>query len=99
MTDDIMARLRADGQPLLGGKPMNTQEIHAALDGLDRGRKILQSKSASVVEAAKRGRSLRALARAIGLSPTYLSLCHTGKTALSPGACRRLLDQIGEIRR
>lgn len=73
---------------------MNTQEIHAALDGLDRGRKVLQSKSAAVVEAAKRGRSLRALARDIGLSPTYLSLCGTGRVALSPAACRALLKEI-----
>jgi len=69
-------------------------EIHAALDGLDRGRKVLQSKSASVVEAAKRGRSLRALARDIGLSPTYLSLCGTGRAPLSPAACRLLLKEI-----
>lgn len=74
-------------------------EIRAALDAADTAHTMLARRSHAIIDAAKGERSLRALARAIGLSPTYLSLCHTGKTALSPGACRRLLDQIAEVRR
>jgi len=74
-------------------------EIRAALEAADTAHAMLARRSRAIIDAAKGERSLRALARAIGLSPTYLSLCHTGKTALSPGACRRLLDQIAEVRR
>lgn len=45
------------------------------------------------IEAAKRGRSMRSLARAVGLSPTYLSLVSTGKQNISMSALFALLGE------
>jgi hypothetical protein len=45
------------------------------------------------VEMAKRGRSLRELARATGLSPTYLSLVANGRQRISLYAIHALLCQ------
>lgn len=73
---------------------MNTQEIRNALAAMEKGRLVLHLRSREVVEAALRGRSLRALAREIDISPTYLSLARNGRTALSPQVCRALLSEI-----
>jgi hypothetical protein len=57
-------------------------------------RMVLQgSIGAEAIEAAKRGRSLRSLARAVGLSPTYLSLVSTGKQPISVSALFALLGE------
>ena len=45
------------------------------------------------VKMAKRGRSLRELARATGLSPTYLSLVANGRQRISLYAIHALLCQ------
>jgi len=54
----------------------------------------LEMWSTKAVELARRGRSLRELAEATGLSPTYLSRVSTGAIQISPGA---LLDLLKEM--
>jgi len=54
----------------------------------------LEAWGARAIEIAKRGRSLRELARATGLSPTYLSRVSTGEIQISPGALLDLLKQM-----
>lgn len=43
------------------------------------------------IEIASRGRTLRALAKATGLSPSYLSLVANGETVISPAALLAIL--------
>jgi hypothetical protein len=52
---------------------------------------------AEMIEAAKRGRSLRELSRAVGLSPTYLSLVSTGRQRISVSAMHRLLGECDGV--
>jgi hypothetical protein len=53
----------------------------------------LQWHGPKAIELAKRGRSLRQLARATGLSPTYLSLVANGHQRISLYAIHALLSQ------
>ena len=69
---------------LLNWCEFNDMESHRALQRLVNDRARLRG------EVTR----LRALARDIGLSPTYLSLCGTGRAPLSPAACRALLKEI-----
>lgn len=51
------------------------------------------------IELAKRGRSLRELARATRLSPAYLSLVATGRQRISLAALHLLLKQCEGVER
>ncbi len=50
------------------------------------------------IDIAKRGRSLRELARATGLSPTYLSLVANGRQRISLYAMHALLCQCEGVK-
>ena len=54
----------------------------------------LEMHGARAVELARRGRSLRALARSSGLSPTYLSRVALNQITISPGALLALLREM-----
>jgi hypothetical protein len=61
-------------------------------------RHALQWHGPKAIDIAKRGRSLRQLARATGLSPTYLSLVANGRQRISLHALHALLCQCEGMR-
>lgn len=62
-------------------------------------RQALQVSGSLAVNLAARGRSLRQLAKATGLSPAYLSLVANGQQRISLAALHLLLSQCEGVER
>ena len=82
---------------MLGTAPKDTKALAAVVGKLaanaEYERIAMDWNGPRAVEMAKRGRSLRELARATGLSPTYLSLVANGRQRISLYAIHALLCQ------
>jgi len=82
---------------MLRTAPKDTKALAAVVGKLaahaDYDRVAMEWHGPKAVEMAKRGRSLRELARATGLSPTYLSLVANGRQRISLYAMHALLCQ------
>lgn len=60
---------------------------------------VLTAHGPTAIEMAKRGRSLRQLAKATKLSPTYLSLVANGRQRVSLAALHALLGECEGVMR
>ncbi len=82
---------------MLQTAPKETKALAAVVGKLaahaDYDRVAMEWHGPKAVEMAKRGRSLRELARATGLSTTYLSLVANGRQRISLYAMHALLCQ------
>ena len=82
---------------MLTTAPKETKALAAVVSKLaahaEYDRVALEWHGPRAVEMAKHGRSLRELARATGLSPTYLSLVANGRQRISLYAMHALLCQ------